>query len=125
MRVAVYHRADGSRGLTAQQIYLQKCLDRHPDWKVVAEYADTGIRAYSENRPGLSRLLADAKEKKFDIALAQSAERFAPDGNMVLRLANQLSNSGVEIKFANGIDYELMPLPKEVRKARPTRAQER
>ena len=35
----------------------------------------------------------------------------------VLKLANDLSQSGVDIKFANGIDYELMPIPMEVREA--------
>ena len=114
MRVALYRRAHGNSGLAAQQSYIQNCLNRHPDWEVVAEYADTGPRAYAIVRPGLQRMLSDAAEHKFDVALAQSATRFSPDNIMVLKLANEFSRSGVDIKFANGIDYELMPVPKEI-----------
>ena len=111
MRVALYRRAGGSHGLAAQEAYIQSCLNRHPNWDVVAEYADVGPNAYDTVRPGLQRLLDDAADQKFDIALAQSATRFAPDGIKVLKLATELSRSGVDIKFANGIDYELMPIP--------------
>ena len=115
MRVAFYRCAHGDMGLAAQQTYIQSCLNRHPDREVVAEYADSGEKAYAAVRPGLQRLLSDAGKDKFDIALAQSATRFAPDNMKILKLANDLSRSGVDIKFANGIDYELMPIPKEVR----------
>ena len=117
MRVALYRRVHGNAGLAAQQSYIQHCLNRHPDWEVVAEYDDAGVKAYAAVRPGLMQLLADAAEHKFDVALAQSAVRFSPDNIKVLKLANELSRAGVDIKFANGIDYELLPIPKEMNKA--------
>jgi len=64
----------------------QEVLNQRPDllnyiaargWELVGEYSDIGISGAKARRPGLDRLMADAKKRKFDAVLVWRFDRFA------------------------------------------------
>jgi site-specific DNA recombinase len=83
-RVAAYIRvSDESQveghSLDAQRQEIIRWCERH-GYELVAVYSDEGVSAHTDKidkRPALMRLLQDAKEGKFDIAVVHTLDRWA------------------------------------------------
>ncbi len=96
-RVAIYAReAPGraSRGRLDRQVGdLAAQLARQRDWQHVATYADqwAGVRG---DRPGLSRLLADAPSH-FDMVVVDGYGRISPNRHELSAILGHLSSAGV------------------------------
>jgi DNA invertase Pin-like site-specific DNA recombinase len=96
-RVAIYAReAPGraSRGRLDRQVGdLAAQLARQRDWQHVATYADqwAGVRG---DRPGLSRLLADAPSY-FDMVVVDRYGRISPNRQELGAILGHLSSAGV------------------------------
>ena len=63
-------------------------------------YKDDGYSGYTLERPALSRLLKDAKHKKFDVVLVYKIDRFARNNRLLLNLVEELNNAGIGFKSA-------------------------
>ena len=74
-RAALYLRVS-TDGQTVENERLAVCEQR--GWKVVQEYADSGISGAKDRRlrPGLDALLKDAMRGRFDVVLAWALDRF-------------------------------------------------
>lgn len=98
-RIAQYARVSREeQKLENQLIVLEDEVKRHPNWEVVQTYTDKSSGA-NKSRPGLDLMLADAKDKKFDIIICTKLDRLA---RSVLNLANickDLDDWGIGIKF--------------------------
>jgi len=74
MKIAIYIRvstedqAKEGYSLEVQREYLES-FAVHEECEVFKIYCDDGISAYYTRRPALQELLADAKAKKFGLAL--------------------------------------------------------
>jgi DNA invertase Pin-like site-specific DNA recombinase len=66
-------------------------------WKVTAEYVDSGISGAREHRPALDRLLSDCRKRLVDAVVVYRYDRFA-------RSLRQLVNALEEFR-ALGIDF--------------------
>jgi DNA invertase Pin-like site-specific DNA recombinase len=68
-------------------------------WKIQGEYIDRGISGSRESRPELSRLMADAVRRRFDIVLVWKIDRF---GRSLKHLVNALADlSAVGVAFVS------------------------
>jgi DNA invertase Pin-like site-specific DNA recombinase len=64
-------------------------------WEIVGEYVDR-LSGSKESRPALNRLMADAKQRKFDVIVVWKLDRFARSlKHLVLALA-EFESLGVE-----------------------------
>ena len=60
-------------------------------WIVTEEYVDQGVSGSKETRPALTRLMADACQRRFDAVLVWKVDRF---GRSLKHLVNALAELG-------------------------------
>jgi DNA invertase Pin-like site-specific DNA recombinase len=77
-RALLYARVSSANGSTIeQQLDALRQLCRQRGWTVAAEYTDHGVSGAKEKRPGLDRLMADARAKRCDVVCIWKFDRFA------------------------------------------------
>lgn len=75
-----------------------KTLAKTMGFEVIGDYVDMASGG-SSNRPQFQQMLADAKEKKFDIILVWSLDRFSREGiSNTLHYIEDLTKSDVALK---------------------------
>ena len=99
IRVSTEDQAKEGYSLEVQREYLEDFAKREK-YEVFKIYSDDGISAFSTRRPALQELLADAKQRKFDLVLVYKIDRFSRNLKDLLNLVDELSNSGVAFKSA-------------------------
>lgn len=98
-KVAIYARVSRPEQILDNQLLvIKRLVDAHPDWEVVETYTDKASGA-NQNRPGLDRMLADAKEHKFNLILATKLDRIARSVMNLSKLCATLEGLGVGIRF--------------------------
>lgn len=71
------------------------------------EYIDHGISGTKRSRPGLDRLMADARLKKFDVILVWKLDRFGRSLQQLIDNIRQLEHWGIRfIALTQGIDTD-------------------
>lgn len=105
MKAAIYARAL----LPTPHISTQLCqlheLAAKRGLEVVGEYQDLGNSGTKARRPGLDALMADARRRKFSVALVASFDRIARSTRHFLQTLNELDGLGVEfISVKESID---------------------
>ena len=85
-------------------------LLRSRGYTVVAEYADEGVSAHTDNlakRPDFSRMLADAEAGRFDIIVVHKMDRFARKLRVALECLEQLGRAHVGVVSVSepNLDY--------------------
>ena len=88
-RVALYARVSTLAGQSPemQLVELREYAGRR-GWSVVGEYIDDGVSGTKESRPALNRLMADAKQRRFDVIAVWKIDRF---GRSLRHLVNSLA----------------------------------
>ncbi len=81
MRAARYIRVSMAEQVTGHSLDAQRASTAafitQRDWTLAGEYADEGISAKSDShRPGLARLLKDARRGDFDVVVVDKVDRF-------------------------------------------------
>lgn len=98
-RVSTEHEAQ----LAALENQLQWYDDQtkyHPNWTVLRKYIDEGITGtQAKKRPSFMQMIADAKEKQFDLIVTREVCRFARNTVDTLVVTRELKNIGVEVYF--------------------------
>lgn len=98
-RVSTEHEAQ----LAALENQLQWYDDQtkcHPNWTVLRKYIDEGITGtQAKKRPAFLKMLADAKERKFDLIVTREVCRFARNTVDTLITTRELKNYGIEVYF--------------------------
>jgi DNA invertase Pin-like site-specific DNA recombinase len=76
-RVAFYARVSTFAGQNPemQLVELREYAARR-GWQLTEEYVDHGVSGAKESRPALNRLMADAKQRKFDVVAVWKLDRF-------------------------------------------------
>lgn len=76
-RVALYARVSTLAGQSPemQLVELREYAARR-GWLVTEEYVDHGVSGAKESRPALNRLMADAKQRRFDVVAVWKLDRF-------------------------------------------------
>jgi DNA invertase Pin-like site-specific DNA recombinase len=89
-RVALYARVSTFAGQNPemQLVELREYAARR-GWQVIEEYVDHGVSGAKESRPALNRLMADAKQRRFDVVAVWKIDRF---GRSLKHLVNALAD---------------------------------
>jgi DNA invertase Pin-like site-specific DNA recombinase len=75
------------------------------EWRVFEEYLDVGFSGAKESRPALNRLMADARQRKFDILLVWKIDRFGRSLKHLVNSLAELETVGVHfVSFRDSLD---------------------
>lgn len=81
-------------------------LAKSRDLTIIEDYIDVGVSGSKDRRPGLDRLVQDAKDKKFSHLIIYSLDRLGRNSRHLLNLINELNNFGVVIiSIRESIDF--------------------
>lgn len=76
-RVGLYARVSTLAGQSPEmQLVELREYSARRGWQVIEEYVDHGVSGAKESRPALNRLMADAKQRKFDVVAVWKLDRF-------------------------------------------------
>ena len=104
-RVAIYGRVstEHEAQLSAfenQQAWYEGVARQHEEWAIVDRYYDEGITGTAaKKRPAFMRMLADARQGKFDLIVTREVCRFARNTVDTLTVTRELSKLGIEVYF--------------------------
>jgi len=90
-RVAIYARVSTTnhgQDASLQTRELQQFAEAR-GWQVAGEYVDAGVSGSKDSRPELNRLMADAKQRRFDAVCVWKLDRF---GRSLRHLVNALAD---------------------------------
>ena len=87
-RVAIYGRVSTDGQSVDLQVNELREYAARRNWHIVEEYLDVGVSGTKESRPALNRLMADARQRKFDILFVWKIDRF---GRSLKHLVNRLA----------------------------------
>lgn len=65
-------------------------------WQVVDEYVDDGVSGSQESRPGLDRMLDDARRGKLDVIVVWKLDRLGRSLKNLLAILDDISRVGVQ-----------------------------
>lgn len=90
MRAALYARVSTLNGQHPEmQLAEQREHASLRGWEIAGEYVDEGVSGSKESRPELNRLMADARQRQFDVVLVWKIDRF---GRSLKHLVNALAD---------------------------------
>jgi DNA invertase Pin-like site-specific DNA recombinase len=98
-RAALYVRVSTDHQTVENQIRELREIAERRGWQVSEVYNDAGISGAKgrEQRPGLDRLLNDAKRRRFDIVLAWAIDRLGRSLVDLLHTIQELEACGVDL----------------------------
>ena len=100
MKVAIYARysSDNQRDASiADQLRICREFAARQGWTVVQEFTDHAISGATLLRSGFQALMRDALNRRFDVVLAESLDRFSRDQEDTAGLFKRLTFAGVNI----------------------------
>jgi site-specific DNA recombinase len=100
MKVAIYARysSDNQRDASiADQVRICREFAARQGWTVVQDFTDHAISGATLLRSGFQALMRDALNRRFDIVLAESLDRFSRDQEDTAGLFKRLTFAGVNI----------------------------
>jgi len=105
MRVAIYCRVSTSdQSVEMQRAQLLEYVARR-GWELTGEYTDEGISGTKDRRPGLDRLMDDARKRTFDAVLVWKFDRFARSVSHLLRALEEFKELGIEFaSYSENLD---------------------
>ncbi len=105
-RVALYARVSTLAGQSPemQLVELREYAARR-GWQVIEEYVDHGVSGAKESRPALNRLMADAKQRRFDVIAVWKIDRFGRSLRHLVNSIAELDSFGVAfVSLKDSID---------------------
>lgn len=104
LKVCAYCRvstdADEQENSLENQIrHYEEIITSNPDYEYAGVYSDFAISGFKEKRPGLQKMLADARKGKIDLILTKSVSRFARNTAIVLEATRKLKELNVGVFF--------------------------
>ena len=77
MKCAIYSRVSTTDQTVRMQFEELHAYCERRGFEIVGEFSDSGISGSKESRPGLNRMMAEARRRKFDAVVAYRYDRFA------------------------------------------------
>ncbi len=103
-RTVLYARVSTGDQHPETQLLNLRQMAKQRGYAIVQEYVDT-ISGSKAKRPGLDRLLDDARRHRFDVVLVAAFDRMARSTRHFLELLDELNHLGSEIvSFRENID---------------------
>ena len=103
-RAVLYARVSTGDQHPETQLLDLRQMAKQRGYEIVQEYVDT-ISSSKAKRPGLDRLLTDARRHRFDVVLVAAFDRMARSTRHFLELLDELNHLGIEfVSFRENID---------------------
>jgi DNA invertase Pin-like site-specific DNA recombinase len=103
-RAALYLRVSTLDQHPETQLYDLRQMAGQRGWQIVEEYTDR-VSGAKARRPGLDRLMFDARRGKFDVVLVWASDRLARSVKHFLEVLDELSRLNVEfLSFRENLD---------------------
>jgi len=99
IRCAIYARVSTTDQTTENQLIALRDLADKNGHQIVAEYIDQGVSGVSKIRDSRSKMLLDAKAKKFSILYVVSIDRLSRSTKDLLDVVEQLNALGITLIF--------------------------
>ena len=98
VRVGIYARVStiGHGQDVGLQIEELRRVASDRGWVVAAEYSDEGISGSRESRPGLDRMLEDARRGKFDVVAVWKLDRLGRSLRHLLGVLDDIARLGIQ-----------------------------
>jgi DNA invertase Pin-like site-specific DNA recombinase len=93
---AIYARVSTTDQHVESQLYDLRQLAADRGFEVVQEYQDWGISGRKARRPGLDKLMADARQKKFSVVLVAAFDRVARSVKHFLQVMDEFDSLRIE-----------------------------
>jgi DNA invertase Pin-like site-specific DNA recombinase len=100
VKVGIYARysSDNQRDASiADQLRICRAFAERQGWTIADEYSDHAVSGATLLRPGFQSLMRDALNRRFDVVLAESLDRFSRDQEDTAGLFKRLTFAGVNI----------------------------
>jgi site-specific DNA recombinase len=100
VKVAIYARysSDNQRAASiADQMRICRAFAERQGWTIAREYSDHAVSGATLLRSGFQSLMRDALNRRFDVVLAESLDRFSRDQEDTAGLFKRLTFAGVNI----------------------------
>src|SRR5438093_11458333 len=113
MKVAIYARysSDNQRDASiADQLRICRTFAERQGWTIAQEYADHAVSGATLLRSGFQSLMRDALNRRFDVVLAESLDRFSRDQEDTAGLFKRLTFAGVNIVTLAEGDITHLPI---------------
>jgi DNA invertase Pin-like site-specific DNA recombinase len=111
MKVAIYARVstNGQGQNPETQLLPMREFAQRRGWDVYEDFVDSGVSGAKDKRPALDRLMAAARQRKFDVVLVWKLDRF---GRSLRHLVNALAEfEALGIAFVSMTDALDMTTP--------------
>ena len=104
-RAALYGRVSTFDQTTANQFLDLRQMAQQRGLEIVQEYVDHGVSGTRARRPGLDRMMADARHGRFDILLVWAGDRLARSTKHFLEVLDELNRLNIEfVSFRENLD---------------------
>src|SRR6516164_6084787 len=107
VRVAIYARVSNTnhgQDVTVQTRELQQ-FSKARGWQIIDSYIDVGVSGGKEKRPGLDKLLRDARGRKFDVLLFWKLDRVGRSLRHLVNLLADLEALGISfVSLSDNLD---------------------
>jgi DNA invertase Pin-like site-specific DNA recombinase len=91
-RVALYARVSTTDQTAENQLRALREHAERADWQIVAEFTDHAVSGTREKRPGLDRLMADARRRRFDLIAVAALDRLGRNLRHLVTLLDELQH---------------------------------
>ena len=99
IKAAIYARVSTNDQTTENQLIALRDLADKNGHQIVAEYIDQGVSGVSKIKDSRSKMLLDAKAKKFSILYVVSIDRLSRSTKDLLDVVEQLNALGITLIF--------------------------
>jgi DNA invertase Pin-like site-specific DNA recombinase len=104
LRAALYARVSSDHQTTDNQLRELREYAQRRGWSAV-EYIDQGVSGAKDRRPGLDRLMADAKRRKVDVVVSWKLDRLGRNLKHLITLLDEFHALGMAfVSLGEGID---------------------
>jgi DNA invertase Pin-like site-specific DNA recombinase len=97
MKIAIYARVSTSDKGQDPQMQLRELREycERRNWIITSEYVDIGVSGSKDSRPELNRLMADAKQRRFDAILVWKLDRFGRSLKHLVSALGEFESLGI------------------------------
>jgi DNA invertase Pin-like site-specific DNA recombinase len=107
MAIAIYARVSTTDQDCSMQLRELRDYAQRQGWHIFHEYVDHGVSGAKATRPALTRLMTDARLKRFDAVVVWKLDRFGRSLPQLIENVQQLDSFGVRfIAMTQGIDTD-------------------
>jgi DNA invertase Pin-like site-specific DNA recombinase len=104
-RAALYCRVSTLDQDPASQLHDLRRHAEHRGWSIIEEFIDHGISGTEDSRPALNRMMAAARQRRFDVVLVWRFDRFARSTSHLIRALDDFRSLGIAFcSFSEALD---------------------